>query len=214
MSRLSLGLVFLLLLLPLAAFASDPVLNACVNPGNGNVRIVDVATDCHANEVPVQWNITGPAGPPGPAGPAGPAGPQGPAGTSAGGPPYVWVCTPANYYSGSNTTGTLFVFNGSSSTANIAVHLLQKDGTNLAGQAVPLAMGQLPATYPGQSGNATVPLAASNTLVFKWTTGVTDFDFTGAIPATITVTSDQPIAVGSNIEFSGNHPVPCSLLPK
>jgi len=220
MNRLSLGLVFVLLLLPLAAFASDPTLTACVNPGNGNLRIVSLSTDCHANEVPVVWNVTGPAGPSGPAGPAGPtgatgpAGPQGPAGTSAGGPPYVWVCTPGNYFSGSNTNGTLFVFNGSSSTANVAVHLLQKDGTNLAGQSVPISPGNPPATYPGQTGSATVPLAASNTLVFKWTTGVTDFDFTGAIPATITVTSDQPIAVGSNIEFSGFHPVPCSLLPK
>src|SRR5437763_470223 len=58
MSRLSLGVV-ILLLLPLAAFASDPVLTACVNPGNGNARIVSLSTDCHANEVPVQWNITG-----------------------------------------------------------------------------------------------------------------------------------------------------------
>jgi len=232
MSRLSLGLVFLLLVVPLAAFASDPVLNACVNPGSGNVRIVSDSTDCHANEVPVQWNITGPAGPAGPAGPSGPAGPagpvgptgpagatgpagpQGPAGTSAGGPPYVWVCTPANYFSGSNTNAAIFVFNGSSSTANVAVHLLAKDGTNLAGLAVPVSMGNPPATYPGQTGTNTVPLAAGNTLLFKWTTAVSDFDLSGNVPATATVTSDQPIAVGSNIEFSGFHPVPCSLLPK
>src|SRR5437763_3705875 len=136
MSRLSLGLVILLLVFPLAAFASDPALTACVNPGNGNLRLVDASIDCHNNEVRVQWNVAGPAGPPGPAGapgaagPAGatgPAGPQGPAGTSAGGPPYVWVCTPANYFSGSNTSAALFVFNGSSSTANVAVHLLSKD---------------------------------------------------------------------------------------
>lgn len=213
MSRLSLGLVSLLFLFPLAALASDPAITACVNPGNGNLRLVDASVDCRANEVRVQWNVAGPAGPPGPAGPAGATGPQGPAGTSAGGPPYVWVCTPANYFSGSNTNAALFVFNGSASTANVAVHLLAKDGTNLAGLAVPVS-GNPPATYPGQSGNATVPLAAGNTLIFKWTTAVTDLDFTGNVPATATVTSDQPIAVGSNIEFSGFHPVPCSLLPK
>ena len=145
----------------------------------------------------------------------GPAGPQGPAGTSAGGPPYVWVCTPANYFSGSNTSAALFVFNGSSSTANVAVHLLSKDGANLSGLSVPTAPGGgTPATYPGQTGASTVPLAAGNTLVFKWTTAVTDLDLTGNVPATATVTSDQTIAVGSNIEFSGFHPVPCTLLPK
>jgi hypothetical protein len=224
MSRLSLGLVSLLFLSPLAALASDPVFTACVNPGNGNLRIVDAGVDCRANEARVQWNAAGPAGPPGPAGPAGatgatgatgPAGPQGPAGTSAGGPPFVWVCTPANFPGGSSTAAALFVFNGGSATANVAVHLLSKDGTNLAGLAVPVAMGDSPATYPGETGATTVPLAAGNTRVFRWKTAVvSDLDFTGSIPTAATVTSDQPIVVGSNIEFSGFHPVPCSLLPK
>ena len=90
-------------------------------------------------------------------GPPGPAGPPGPPGSSSGGAPYVWVCTPANYFSGGNTQADIFIFNGSAATANVAVHLLNKD---------------------------------------------------------VRVVSDQPVAVGSNIQFSGFHPVPCSLLPK
>src|ERR1700741_3363201 len=66
-------------------------------------------------------------------GPQGPPGPPGPSG-SGGGPPYVWVCTPASYpNAGSNTAADLYVFNGSSATANVAVHILDKNGNNLAG---------------------------------------------------------------------------------
>ena len=56
--------------------ASTPgVLEACINPGNGGMRLVDSSTPCHNNEDRISWNITGPAGPAGPAGPGGPAGP-------------------------------------------------------------------------------------------------------------------------------------------
>src|ERR1700752_3648013 len=103
----------LMVLVPIAKLAAMPpgVLEACVNPGNGGMRLVDSATPCHNNESRVSWNIMGPAGPPGPTGPAGPAGPKGdtgpagppgptgpagPPGPSSGGAPYVWVCTPAH----------------------------------------------------------------------------------------------------------------------
>src|SRR5580765_876721 len=96
----------------LATTSTAGVLEACVNPGNGNMRLVDASTDCHNNETRVSWNIEGqpgPAGPQGPIGPAGPQGlqgpagaqgakgdtgpqgPQGPAGPSSSGPPYVWI---------------------------------------------------------------------------------------------------------------------------
>ncbi len=39
-------------------------IHACVR-GSGNVRIVDDATDCRANEDPTEWSRTGPAGPAG-----------------------------------------------------------------------------------------------------------------------------------------------------
>src|ERR1700752_5496625 len=66
----------LMVLVPIAKLAAMPpgVLEACVNPGNGNMRLVDSSTPCHNNESRVTWNIVGPAGPPGPAGPAGPTG--------------------------------------------------------------------------------------------------------------------------------------------
>src|SRR5215831_17689596 len=85
------AVAFLVIMMPtkvLAAY-SPGVLDACVNPGNGMMRLVDSSAACHAHETFVEWNITGPQGP------AGPQGPQGPAGASAGGPPFVWVCTPA-----------------------------------------------------------------------------------------------------------------------
>src|SRR6266852_9324198 len=67
-------------LVPIAmrAASTPGVLEACVNPGNGNMRLVDSSTACHNNESRVSWDITGPAGPPGPQGDPGPAGPPGP----------------------------------------------------------------------------------------------------------------------------------------
>jgi hypothetical protein len=144
----------------------------------------------------------GPAGPPGPAGPSG----------ASGGPPYVWVCTPANYNSGSNTPADILIFNGSATTANVAVHLLNKDGTNLSGVTVPGSAP--PVTYPGQTGTTTVPVLSAHTLIVSYQTAQGNPASGGNIPASVRVVSDQPVAVGSNIQFSGFHPVPCSLLPK
>jgi hypothetical protein len=184
------------------------------------MRLVGASDACHNKETRVHWNVTGPQGPAGADGPAGPqglAGPQGPAGVSASGPPYVWVCTPANYNSGSSTNADIFVFNGSTATANVAVHILNKDGVNLSGATVPGASpinpGDPAPTYPGQTGSSTVPLLSANTLIVNFQTAPGNPASGGNIPASIRVTSDQPIAVGSNIQFSGFHPVPCSLLP-
>ena len=62
------------------------VIQACSNPGNGNLRLVaDNQTDCHPNEKAISWNVQGNSGPPGPAGPkgdTGATGPQGPAGAA------------------------------------------------------------------------------------------------------------------------------------
>lgn len=213
------SLALILFLVPVTTLFADPaVFEACINGGNGGMRLVASGVACHANETRVTWNAAGPAGPAGlsgpagPAGPAGPTGPQGPAGLSAGGPPFVWVCTPANYNSGSSTAATIFIFNGSSSTANVAVHILNKDGANLAGVTVPGSAP--PSTYPGQTGSTTVAVPAGNTLIVGWFTAVGNPASGGDIAASVSITSDQPIAVGSNIEFSGFHPLPCSLLPK
>src|SRR5712692_4547638 len=98
-------------LVPIAmrAASTPGVLEACVNPGNGNMRLVDSSTACHNNESRVSWDITGPAGATGPAGPTGATGatgatgPAGPPGPSSGGPPFVWVCTPAHLYHNGGT---------------------------------------------------------------------------------------------------------------
>ena len=67
--------------------APNGVIRACYKESNGEVRLVDRASDCRNNESFIKWNQEGPAGPQGPAGPAGPAGPQGPRGlTGAAGP--------------------------------------------------------------------------------------------------------------------------------
>ena len=80
--------VLFLLMLPMVQYAATAPgeLEACVNPGNGGMRLVDAAEACHNNETRVTWNITGPTGPPGPTGlpgtpgPPGPTGPRGPTG--------------------------------------------------------------------------------------------------------------------------------------
>ena len=134
------------------------------------------------------------------------------------GPPYVWVCTPGNYHSGGSYNSEMYIFNGSALTANIAVHFLNKDGVNLAGVTIPGASPANPGdpapTYPGQAGASTVALLASNTRVLYWTGATGNPAAGGNVPATIRVVSDQSIAVGTNLIFSGFHPVPCSLLPR
>ncbi|MGI8836848.1 MAG: hypothetical protein ACR2H4_09450 [Pyrinomonadaceae bacterium] len=177
------------------------------------MRLIDAGATCRTNENRVQWNVAGPAGPQGAPGPAGPAGP---AGSSGGGPPYVWICTPAHRpKSGGSPRDDVYVFNGSSSTANIAVNILDKNGANLAGVTIP---GSSPArTYPGETGSTTVALAPGHTRDVDWvmaTTSGPGFDGVTGVAFTVRVTSDKPIVVGANFEFNGDIPSQCSLLPK
>jgi collagen triple helix repeat protein len=64
------------------------VINGCYKTQNGQLRVIDPATDhCLPSETAISWNQTGTQGPPGPTGPAGPTGPQGSKGdTGATGP--------------------------------------------------------------------------------------------------------------------------------
>ena len=210
------------LIVPTALTAPPPAtLEACVNKVNGNMRLVDAGAACRNNEKRVTWSLAGPAGPVGPTGPAGAtgqAGPPGPAGApgSGGGPPYVWVCTPAHRPLASGSPrDDVYVFNGSSSTANIAVNILDRNGTNLAGITIP---GSSPArTYPGEPGATTVALAPAHTRDVDWvmpTTSGPGFDGITNVAISVRVTSDKPIVVGANFEFNGDIPSQCSLLPK
>jgi Collagen triple helix repeat (20 copies) len=65
------------------------VIQACSAKGSGLLRVVSAPSKCRKHEIPISWNVQGPAGPPGvpgpkgdqgPAGSMGPAGPQGPQG--------------------------------------------------------------------------------------------------------------------------------------
>jgi hypothetical protein len=228
-----LAVVFLAVPIAHLASANPSVLEACVNPGNGNMRLVDAGEACHNNETRVQWNVVGPAGPAGPIGPAGPtgatgpagptgatgatgpagtvgsAGPPGPAGADAGGPPYVWVCTPARFpLSASNTRADLYVYNGGSSPATVSVTIYDQNGTNLTGVNIP---GPTPAEqYPGVTNTLVQPNA---TLNLTWKTPAENVP--GSVSYSVRVTSsDQPIVVGSDFQWSGFKPLPCSLLPK
>lgn len=212
-SCLAAVVLFTLLATRVAASPSG-VLDACINPGNGMMRLVDSSAACHNNESFVEWNITGPQGPAGAQGPAGPQGPQGPQGTSAGGPPFVWVCTPANWDLGNNGSpnAEIDIFNGSSQTANVAAHFLAQDGTNISGAVIP---GTNPAiNYPGQTGNNTVTLAPQNTMVLNYATGQGTRVGNSALLTTVTVTSDQPVVVGYNVPFGALMSSPCALLPR
>lgn len=243
----SLIVLVVLLLIPIAQHAATSappgVLEACINPGNGGMRLVASSQACHNNETRISWNVTGPPGPVGPTGPTGatgatgpagaagatgptgatgatgPAGPAGPAGppgpSSSAGPPYVWICTPGHLPSGG--TGSLnymYVFNGGTVAANIGVNFLDSTGNNLAGNTIPGSPPGPTSTYPGEAGATTVSLAPANTRTLKWTLPQTFPDEFTNVVYSIRVTSDQPIAVGTNMNFSGYHPVPCSLLAK
>jgi hypothetical protein len=132
--------------------------------------------------------------------------------SSGGGPPFEWVCTPANYDFGNNTQAEIDVFNGSANTANVAVHFLAKNGANLAGQPIP---GTNPVVnYPGQTGNATVAVASLNTLIIPYQIGAGLRSQSNALLASVHVTSDQPIAVGSNLFSGPPHAVTCVFLHK
>ena len=131
---------------------------------------------------------------------------------SSGGPPFVWVCTPANYDFGNNGTAEIDIFNGSGTTANVAAHFLAKNGANLAGAPIP---GTSPVvTYPGQTGSTTVAVASLNTLIIPYQTGGGLRANSNGLLASVRVTSDQPIVVGSQMANGPPQAVPCNLMHK
>jgi hypothetical protein len=158
---------------------------------------------------------TGPPGPPGPQGPPGP-----PGGGGSGGPPYVWICEPAFFVNTQgNGLGSLYVFNGGSSSANVSVNILNVSGTNLSGTTAIPNQNANGMKYPGQAnGDPAVAVAPAHTEILSW--WVPDSPTPATTPpnpdvsTTVRVTSDQPITVSTDFPFNGHHPVPCSLLPK
>jgi hypothetical protein len=61
-----------------AEIGGGGVINGCYKSVNGQLRLIDPATDsCHHSETPISWSKTGPQGPKGDPGPPGPVGPQG-----------------------------------------------------------------------------------------------------------------------------------------
>src|SRR5262245_52630581 len=166
------AIILFIVLARVTASAPPPsaVLEACVNPGNGNMRLVGPGTACHNNETRVSWNVEGPAGPVGPTGPTGPTGPAGADGADAGGgPPYVWVCTPGNLDYGNNVSAEVSIFNGSGGLATLSTHFLAKNAANVSGGLIPLTNPA--AYYPGETGNASVTLATKNTLILPFLIG-------------------------------------------
>ena len=195
-------LALAVLAVPIVNYASGPsgVLEACINPGNCGMRLVDANTPCHNNETRVQWNITGPQGPPGV--------------SAASGPPYVWICSPAYFpNTGSNSRADLYIFNGSGTTANTAVNILNRNGTNLAGTAIPGAGGP---TYPGETGATTVAVADGETRLLDWLMPQNSAAALASdVSVTVRVTSDQPVVVASHFQFNPiGMPNQCSLMPK
>jgi hypothetical protein len=92
------------------------------------------------------------------------------------------------------------------------VHILDKDGNNLAGVTIPGSSPAVP--YPGQTGSATEPLLAAHTKIVTWQVPQDSPPGGAHVSATVRVIADQPIAVGSDFQFSGFKALPCSLLPK
>ncbi len=154
--------------------------------------------------------------------PPGPPSSASPPGSDA--PPHVWICAPANsFFAQNGNFGSLYVFNGSSATANLAVHFLDDKGTNLAGVAIPGA--QSGENYPGQPGNTTKTLLPAHTLIIAWRLPKFAQDLGGVMgnlgPAadqlanrstSIRVTSDQPIFVSAEYHLTDTHPIACGRL--
>lgn len=64
-----------------ASVGSGGVIQGCYKAQNGQLRVIDPATQvCLPSETLISWNQTGPVGPQGPQGPQGEQGPQGPQG--------------------------------------------------------------------------------------------------------------------------------------
>jgi hypothetical protein len=92
MKGLILGAVIAVALTGGVAYATIPdgsgVLHACYKQENGQLRLVQAATDCNPSESAITWNQQGPkgdtgnTGPQGPKGDTGAAGPQGASGPS------------------------------------------------------------------------------------------------------------------------------------
>jgi hypothetical protein len=110
---------------------------------------------------------------------------------------------------GTNDPIHLFVFNGGSSTANVAVHFLDINGNNLAGVSIPGATTP-PLTYPGQAGSATVPVLSLQTLIVLSQLPNDAPPGGPNVSASIQIVSDQPIVASLEVGAA----VPCSLLPK
>jgi hypothetical protein len=61
---------------------ADGVIRGCYQTANGNLRVVDSASDCRASEQSISWNQKGERGRRGRPGPPGPPGPPGAGGAS------------------------------------------------------------------------------------------------------------------------------------
>ena len=65
----AIGLVALIVALGGVAYATIPdssgTIHGCFNNVNGNLRVVESASDCRNNETAIDWNQQGPPGPPG-----------------------------------------------------------------------------------------------------------------------------------------------------
>jgi len=65
---------------------SNGVIHGCYNKTTGALRVAVSGKGCGSNELPLDWNSSGPPGPTGPTGPRGPTGPQGSPGQGSTGP--------------------------------------------------------------------------------------------------------------------------------
>jgi hypothetical protein len=167
---------------------SGGVINGCYNKSNGNLRIIDTATDsCMNHETAISWSQTGPQGP---VGPQGPAGPQGPPGSSQGTVAYslaTFVCggghdggvvDPSLRINNGLITGT---FNSPQSSAGCGGTTFRMFQTftfqNVAGQGNPFAVGTgtatcNPCTVAGQAGTVSFVLTVLGPATVDPSTGL------------------------------------------
>jgi len=188
------------------------IIHGCYNATNGSQRIIDTSLQsCKTNEVPIQWNQTGPPGPvgaqgpqgtqgpPGPQGPQGSPGPQGPQGSPGPqGPPGIPGSDSSDVYSTTGPGVTLRILSKEVATLDVPAGqywiMFTSSVTNTSTNDIVNPTELIGCGIVGVSALSLVRLGLDANQAVMTVQAVANF----SAPTTITVT-----CAGSTILFSG-----------
>jgi hypothetical protein len=138
------------------------VIDGCYKSQNGQLRLIDPATDsCHPSETAISWSQTGPQGPKGDKGDKGDPGAQGATGPQGpAGPPGPGTKTVSGAVGGSNG-GVIFGTGFTASRAGVGSYAVQFPPGTWSPPQFPVVV-VTPFTSPGDAAIATVTSLGSN----------------------------------------------------